>query len=90
MELILGLLILSWLSRTNSSNNRNQKSLKEKWAPVLDYSSNTCPPIPERDKLLVANLYEQSERYCMKNKIYKNPFLGEISQNYKTTTYDFG
>jgi len=87
MELILGLLILSWLA---TRNQLNQKSLVEKWAPVLDFSSNTCPPIPVQYRLLVANLYEQSERYCKKNGISENNFLLEIRQNYKTATYDFG
>jgi len=99
--ILFALIILSRVSRLESQCEYKayrvslDKSLMEKWAPVLDFGIydpsgvHTSPPIPERDKPMVAILFEQSECYCMKNKIYKNPFLGEIRRNYKTTTYDF-
>lgn len=102
MELILGLIILALLARVCRSNKGNyfstiddHKSLVEKWTPILDFGIYdpsgvlTSPPISERDKPMVAILFEQSERYCMKNKIHKNSFLSEIRHNYKTTTYNF-
>lgn len=93
--ILFALIILSRVSRLESQCEYKayrvslDKSLMEKWEPVLDFSSNECPPIPERDRALVANLYEQSERYCRKNNLSENIFLLEIRQNYKKTTYDF-
>jgi len=96
MEFILGLLILICLSKIARSNKSNyfsaidnHKFMEEKWAHVLDFSSNTCPSIPVQDRSMVAILYEQSEQYCRRHNLPNNEFLLEIRQNYKTTTYDF-
>ena len=93
--ILFSLIILSRIKRLESQCEHksyrvsSDKSLMKKWAPVLDFTSNTCPPIPDRDRMLLANLYEQSECYCRKNNLSENIFLLEIRQNYKKTTYDF-
>jgi hypothetical protein len=74
MELILGLIILALLARVGRSNKGNyfstiddHKSLVEKWTPILDFGIYdpsgvlTSPPISERDKPMVAILFEQKE-----------------------------
>jgi hypothetical protein len=99
MEVIMVFLLLIILSRIQNINTRpstsiyNYKQNIKKWKNILNYSSSLgATAIPLQDQSLVANLFEQAERYCIDNSCPKeiNNWIIDIRKNYKNATYDFG